>query len=43
MQITKTIVYVGLAVSLIGGVMTSTTQAASDKVDHIRVTPEAVQ
>jgi quercetin dioxygenase-like cupin family protein len=43
MQIAKTIAYLGLAVSLIGGFMVGVAQAAGDKVDHIMVTPDAVQ
>jgi hypothetical protein len=44
MRIANTIVYVALAVSLIGGFMVrATAQPAGDKADHIMVTPDAVK
>jgi mannose-6-phosphate isomerase-like protein (cupin superfamily) len=43
MQIAKTIAYMALAVTLIGGFMVGAAQAAGDKVDHIMVTPDAVK
>jgi hypothetical protein len=43
MQIAKTIAYVALAVSLIGGFMVGAAQAAGDKADHVMVAPDAVK
>jgi quercetin dioxygenase-like cupin family protein len=43
MQIAKTIAYVALAVSLIGGFMAGAAQAAGETTDHVMVTPEAAK
>jgi hypothetical protein len=43
MQIAKTIAYMTIAVSLLGGFIVGAAQAAGDKAEHIMVAPDAVK
>ena len=43
MQIAKTIAYVALTLTLIGGLMVAAAQAAGDKAEHMMVAPDAVK